>query len=129
MDGMLPRIEKLLEVKNVFERNRTPLRIRALGILLYHLGLSLRNCSMVLSSFTAVSHESVRLWYHKSQDLFSVNTRYREVIAVDESKIKINGRQHLVWAAIDINTWEVLGVWITQGRCSLEAYSFFETSP
>ena len=126
---MLPRIEKLLEVKNVFERNRTPLRIRALGILLYHLGLSLRNCSMVLSSFTAVSHESVRLWYHKSQDLFSVNTRYREVIAVDESKIKINGRQHLVWAAIDINTWEVLGVWITQGRCSLEAYSFFETSP
>ena len=126
---MLTRIEKLLEVKNVFERNRTPLRIRALGILLYHLGLSLRNCSMVLSSFTAVSHESVRLWYHKSQDLFSVNTRYREVIAVDESKIKINGRQHLVWAAIDINTWEVLGVWITQGRCSLEAYSFFETSP
>jgi transposase-like protein len=126
MDGMLSHIEELLEAKKIFERNRTPLRIRALGILLYHLGLSLRNCSMVLTSFTPVSHESVRLWYHKSYQLFSVQKRYREVIAVDETKIKINGRQHLLWAAIDINTWEVLGVWITQGRCSLEAYSFLK---
>jgi len=122
---MLSHIEELLEAKKIFERNRTPVRIRALGILLYHLGLSLRNCSMVLSSFTVVSHESVRLWYHKSYQLFSVEKRYREVIAVDETKIKINGRQHLLWAAIDINTWEVLGVWITQGRCSLEAYIVF----
>jgi len=29
-------------------------------------------------------------------------------------------------AAIDSNTWEVLGVWITQGRCSLDAYSFLK---
>jgi len=118
MDGILSHIEELLEAKNVFERNRTPLRIRALGILLYHLGLSLRNCSMVLSSFEPISHESVRLWYHKSSRLFTVETRYRE------TKIKIHGKYHLLWAAIDINTWEVLGVWITQGRASIEAYSF-----
>jgi len=124
MDGILSHIEELLEAKNVFERNRTPLRIRALGILLYHLGLSLRNCSMVLSSFEPISHESVRLWYHKSSRLFTVETRYREIIAVDETKIKIHGKYHLLWAAIDINTWEVLGVWITQGRASIEAYSF-----
>ena len=124
MDGILSHIEELLEAKNVFERNRTPLRIRALGILLYHLGLSLRNCSMVLSSFEPISHESVRLWYHKSNRLFTVETRHREIIAVDETKIKIHGKYHLLWAAIDINTWEVLGVWITQGRASIEAYSF-----
>lgn len=123
---MLSHIEELLEAKNVFERNRTPLRIRALGILLYHLGLSLRNCSMVLTSFTPVSYESVRLWYHRSSILFSVETKHRQVIAVDETKIKINGKWHLLWAAVDINTWEVLGVWITQGRCSLEAYSFLK---
>ena len=126
MDGMLSHIEELLEAKNVFERNRTPLRIRALGILLYHLGLSLRNCSMVLSSFEPISHESVRLWHHKSSVLFTVEKRYREVIAVDETKIKIHGKWHLLWAAIDIDTWEILGVWITQGRCSLEAYSFLK---
>lgn len=82
-------MEELLDVENVFERNRTPLRIRALGIMLYHLGLSLCNCSMVLSSFTPISHESVRLWYHKSSALFSVEKRYREVIAVDETKVNI----------------------------------------
>jgi len=96
MDGILSHIEELLEAKNVFERNRTPLRIRALGILLYHLGLSLRNCSMVLSSFEPISHESIRLWYHKSSRLFTVETQYREIIAVDETKIKINGKYHLM---------------------------------
>ena len=126
MDGMLSHIEELLEAKNVFERSRTPLRIRALGILLYHLGLSLRNCSMVLSSFEPISHESVRLWHHKSSALFTVEKRYREVIAVDETKIKIHGKWHLLWTAINIDTWEILGVWITQGRCSLEAYSFLK---
>jgi len=50
MNGMLSHVEELLEAKKIFERNRTPLRIRALGIVLYHLGLSLRNCSMVLTS-------------------------------------------------------------------------------
>ena len=48
------------------------------------------------------------------------------MIAVDEKKIKINGHQHLLWAAIDINTWEILGVWITQKYCSLESYIFLK---
>ncbi len=96
IDGVLSHIEGLLESKKIFERNRTPLRIRVLGILLYHLGLSLRNCSMVLTSFTPVSHESVRLWYHRPNHLFSVQKRFREVIVVDETKIKINSRQHLL---------------------------------
>jgi len=104
MNGLLLHVEELLEAKNVFERNRTPLQIRALGIVLYHLGLSLRNCSMVLTSFIPVSHESVRLWYHRSYQLFTVKKRYREIIAVDETKIKIHGRYHLLRAAIDINT-------------------------
>ena len=126
MDGILSHMVELLEAKNAFVRNRAPLRIRAIGILLYHLGLSLRNCSMVLASFTPVSHESVRLWYHESRQLFSVEKRYREIIAVDGTRIKINGKHHLLWAAIDIDTWEVLDAWITQGRCSLEAYGFLK---
>ena len=112
MDGILSHIEELLEAKNVFERNRTPLRIRAIGILLYHLGLSLRNCSMVLASFTPVSHESVRLWYHKSHHLFYVEKLYLDIIAFDGTKIKINGKHHLLWAAIDINTWELKEYWM-----------------
>ncbi len=119
MDGILSYLEKVLEAKNIFERQRKKTSSRALGILLYHFGVSLRNCHEVVSSFELVSHESVRLWYHKAEGLFSVEKAFRRVIAIDETKVKINGKWHILWAAIDVDTWEVLGVWITQGRASL----------
>ena len=31
-----------------------------------------------------------------------------------------------IWAAIDITNWEVLGIWVTKGRASVEAYSFLK---
>jgi len=126
MDGMLPHLEELLEAKNIFVRNRKKMRTRALGILLYHFGLSLRNCKTILSSFEDISHESIRKWYHKTDTIFSVKTSYRELIAVDETKIKINGRLYILWAAIDVHSREVLGIWVTKGRASIEAYSFLK---
>ncbi|MEF8879553.1 MAG: IS6 family transposase [Candidatus Thermoplasmatota archaeon] len=121
---MLSYIERGLESKKVFERKRKNLRTRALVILLYHYGLSLRDCQKVVSCYEPVSHEAIRLWYHKTSDLFKIQKGTHEVIAVDETKIKIHGRLHIVWAAIDVHSWEVLGVWISQGRASIEAYSF-----
>ena len=44
---------------------------------------------MVLSSFEPISHENVRLRHHKSSALLTVEKRYQEVIAFDETKIKI----------------------------------------
>jgi len=79
---------------------------------------------MVLSSFEEVRYESVRQWYHISQGLFCVRCCQRQVIAVDETIITIRGTRHLIWKAIDVATWEILGVWITQGRASLETHSF-----
>ena len=102
------------------------MRTRALGILLYHFGLSLRKCRIILSSFESSSHESIRRWYHKTNSIFSAQRVYRDVIAVDETKVKINGRLFILWAAIDINSREVLGVWVTKGRASIEAYSFLK---
>ena len=124
MDGMLSHIEELLEAKNVFERRRKSTRTRALGVLLYHFGVSSRNCSEVLSSFEPVSHEAICQWYHRVKQLFTVGKKTRNIIAVDETKVKINGKWHILWAAIDVESREILGVWITQGRASLEAYSF-----
>ena len=126
MDGMLPQLEKLLEAKNIFVRKRTKRRTRALGILMYHYGLSLRKCKTILSSFEDISHESIRKWYHKTDTIFSVEKCYRETVAVDETKLKINGELYILWAAIDTNNWEVLGVWVTKGRASIEAYSFLK---
>ncbi len=126
MDGMLSNLVKTLENKNVFERDRKEMRTRALGILLYHFGLSLRKASTVVSCFEKTSYESVREWHQKANGIFSLEAKYREAIAIDETKVKIQGEQHIVWAAIDIQSWEVLRVWISQGRSSIEAQAFIK---
>jgi putative transposase len=126
MDGMLSHLEELLKSKNIFVRNRKQIKTRALGILMYHYGLSLRKCRTILSDFENISHESIRKWYHKTDAVFSVGKCYRETIAVDETKLKINGRLYILWAAIDTNNWEIIGVWVTKGRASIEAYSFLK---
>ena len=126
MDGMLSHLEEMLEAKKIFVRNRKQRRTRSLGILLYHFGLSLRKCRTIVSSFEDISHEAIRKWYHKVDTIFTVHRAYREVIAVDETKVKINGTLYILWAAVDICSWEILGVWVTKGRASLEAYSFLK---
>ena len=127
MDGMLSHIMKVLETKNVFERRRKTTKTRALGIFLYHVGVSTRNCSEVISSFEPVSHEAIRQWYHKVQYLFKTGKTFRRIVAVDETKIKFQGKWYILWAAIDIEKGDILGAWITQGRASIEAYSFLKT--
>jgi transposase-like protein len=93
---MLSHLEELLETKkNIFIRNRKQRKTRALGILMYHYGLSLRKCRTILSGFEDISHESIRKWYHRTDAIFSVEKCYREVVAVDETKLKINVRQHI----------------------------------
>ena len=129
MDGMLSHLEKLLEAKNIFVRNRKQMRTRALGILMYHYGLSLRKCRSILSDFEDISHESIRKWYHKTYTLFTVGKCYRETVAVDETKVKINGRLYILWAGIDVKTWEVLVVWVTKGRASIDARPFVTHMP
>jgi transposase-like protein len=126
MDGMLSHIIEILEAKKVFVRKRKNMKSRALGILLYHYGLSLRKCRTIVSGFESTSHETIRKWYHKTDTIFSVEKSYRKIVAVDETKIKINGKLYILWAAIDVCSYEVLGVWITKGRASIEAYSFIK---
>ena len=90
MDGMLSRIEEALEAKKIFERNRKNMRTRALGVVLYHLGVSCRNTSQVVSSFEPVSHEAIRIWYHRAAQVFTIQKAARRIIAVDETKIIID---------------------------------------
>ena len=121
---MLHWIENALRVKRVFRRARTDEWIRALGIVLYHLGLSLRDTSLVLTNFVARSHEAVRQWYERARELFHVERRPRRTIAVDETKIRVQGEWIYLWAAIDVDTWEILQTWVSQGRSGFEALCF-----
>jgi transposase-like protein len=44
-----------------------------------------------------------------------------------KQKLKINGRLHIVWAAIDTSNGEILGLEVTQDRASIETYSFLKS--
>ena len=78
----------------------------------------------MVSSFEPVSPEAIRLWYHRAGLIFDIKKTARSNIAIDETKIKISGKWYILWAAVDVETWDVVGVWITQGRSSFEAYGF-----
>jgi len=87
------RIVELLRVERVFERQRKSDEIRALGILLIYLGLSCRQAKHVLECLNDVSHEAIRKWYHRAKGVLRQPSRkHRERVAIDETKIKIEGR-------------------------------------
>jgi transposase-like protein len=47
----------------------------------------------------------------------------RHIIAVDETKLKIQGKQVFVWSAIDVERYEALAVKATASRTELETPS------
>ncbi len=113
-----------LRAKRIFLRARTDDWVRALGIVLYHLGPSLQDTSLVLEGFQRRSHEAVREWYSRARDLFQVEARQRRAIAVDETRIKVQGRWLYLWSVIDVDSWEVLHTWVSQGRSGFETLGF-----
>jgi putative transposase len=121
---MLQWVENALIHNGVFVRNRKSNRVRALGITMYHMGLSLRDTSVILGYFGGASHEAIRNWYSRCKSIFVVKPRKRRAIAIDETKIKIQGKWVFIWAAIDIDSWEVIATWVTQGRSGFEAIQF-----
>jgi len=55
------------------------------------------------------SHEAVRLWVRKLEQItINVEAKPRRMVAVDETKIKADGEWCYVWAAIDVDTRELL---------------------
>ena len=121
---MLQHVEDALRERRIFRRARTDDWVRALGIVLYHLGLSLRDASLVLDGFTPRSHEAVRQWYERARFLFEVRRARRRTLAIDETKVKVQGTWMYVWAAIDVDTWEVVASWASFSRSNFESYSF-----
>ena len=113
-------------IRSIFpKKNRISLNDKLLAALLYHLGLSYRRVSF---SFESVfSYESVRLWYRKiGGNLPSPDRIQRHLIAVDETKLKIQGVHVFVWSAIDVQRYEVLAIKATASRTELETILFLK---
>ena len=113
-------IEELIDRANrskVFKRNKKRLEIKILAALLYFFGLSLRKISLFMSLFEEISHESVRKYYHRIKYILKEPRRKeRKLIAVDETIIRVGDRKVFVWAAIDVETKECLGIWVSMAR-------------
>lgn len=125
---MLEHIIYLLMTKKAFVRARVPMEVRALGILLVYLGLSYRKTQLVLSMLYNVSYEAIRKWYHKASGIFdlTIEKKHRTAIAIDETMVKIGDEWYYLWAAIDIETWEILGVYLSRGRSHLDTLMFLK---
>jgi putative transposase len=65
---------------------------------------------------TCASRESVRIWVHRFPSLFKPSKRARRLVAVDETVLKVKGQICYLWAAIDVDTNEILALYASKGR-------------
>ena len=122
--NFVKQVERWLEDRKIFRRKRKNNKQRALGMLLYHAGLSYEKAGM----FVGASYEAVREWYQKGKKLFEQSTKKkaRKWIAVDEKEITINGTTIFIWGAVDLDDEKVIAVWVSFGRSGLEASAFLK---
>jgi transposase-like protein len=85
------------------------------SVILFIAGLSLRGLSERLC-LTGASRESVRIWVHRFSSLFKPSKRARRLVAIDETVLKVNGQTCYLWAAIDVDTNEILALYASRGR-------------
>jgi putative transposase len=108
---------------SLFRFNRYSPVEKLYSVFLYIAGLSLRDISGRLC-LTGASRESVSIWVHRFSYLFRPFRRVRRLVAVDETVLKVNGQICYLWAAIDVDTNEVLAVYASRGRGIPSAIKF-----
>jgi putative transposase len=110
---------------NLFRSHRYSPVEKIYSVILFIAGLSLRDLSERLC-LTGASRESVRIWVHRFSSLFKPSKRARRLVAVDETVLKINGQTCYLWAAIDVDTNEILAVYASRGRGIPNAIKFLK---
>ena len=93
---------------NIYKRHRFPPDIISYAVWLYHrFNLSHRDIEDLLAERgITVSHESIRLWCIKFGPKFARRLRrkhqgFGDTFYVDEVFVKIRGKQHYLWRAVD----------------------------
>jgi transposase-like protein len=124
VSGMIHVIDAVLNsLANLFRSHRYPPVEKLYSIVLFIAGLSLRDLSERLC-LTGASRESVRVWVRRFSSLFKPSRRVRRLVAVDETILKVNGQVCYLWAAVDVDTNEILAVYASRGRGIPNAINF-----
>ena len=114
------------------KRHRFPAEIIQHTVWLYHrFNLSGRDTEDLMADRgIAISYESIRLWCIKFGPKYAKRLRrrhqgYGETFFIDEVFVKIQGKQHYLWRAVD-QDGEVVDVFLQSRRDGKAAVSFFK---
>ena len=114
-----------------YKRHRYPPQVISHAIWLYHrFTLSFRDIEEILASRgVVVSYESIRQWCLKFTPSYARSLRKKQGTLgdqwfLDEVFIKINGKQHYLWRAVDQDNNE-LDILVTKKRDKQAALKFF----
>ncbi len=117
---------------NTYKRHRFPPDIISYAVWLYYrFNLSHRDIEDLLAERgITVSREAIRLWSIKFGALYSRRLKrkqrgFGDTFYIDEVFVKINGRQHYLWRAVD-QDGEVVDVYLQAKRDGAAAKRFFK---
>ena len=115
--------------------NSSPEVIRLVVMMYVRFPLSLRNVEdLLFERGIDICHETVRFWWNRFGPLFGTMIRKRRISAgcfshhrwhVDEMCVKINGKKHWLWRAVD-HEGEVLESFVTKSRNKAAALKFLK---
>ncbi len=115
----------------MYQRYRFPPEIIQYAVWLYHrFNLSHRDIEDLLAERgVAVSYESIRLWCNKFGSKYASRLKkrhqgYGDIFFIDEVFVKIGGKQHYLWRAVD-QDGEVVDVFLQKRRDGKAAKRFF----
>ncbi len=128
---LLQALIKTAKDLNLWVRERKPFVAKAQACLLILAGSSLAEVKQFLSwQGIKVSRQAISQWVKGWQTVRDwVNTvpkKRRSIVAIDETKIKINGKQAFFWAAIDVKTRELIAIEISWQRNGAVAKWFIQ---
>ena len=117
---------------NTYKRHRFPPDIISYAVWLYfRFNLSHRDIEDLLAQRgIIVSYESIRLWCIKFGRIYARRLKrrhqgYGDTFYIDEVFVKINGKQHYLWRAVD-QEGEVIDVFLQSRRDGAAAKRFFK---
>ena len=116
---------------NTYKRHRFPPDIISYAVWLYYrFNLSHRDIEDLLAERgITVSREAIRLWCIKFGSIYTRRLKrkhrgYGDTFYIDEVFVKINGKQHYLWRAVD-QDGEVVDVFLQTKRDGAAAKRFF----
>jgi len=122
-------LKETLDVDSQDVWGSTPTPVRVFGVRLHSMGLSLREIVAVLAWLDVDrSHGAVWNLTHKlSETQSDPATAEPSRVAVDEKRIKIDGEEKWLYAAIDLDSKRLLEVDVTSRRGTDPAAAFLES--